>query len=169
MSPAGQRGTAALPSTVMRLRSMLVAALLVSFALAPVANAKLRLQFDRTTARPGERVSLAFGDYFTSGSNVVHVYLVHAPILGEVIRPAQGGGLRRLGPPPRRRGVVKVGKTTSARPGLRFRVPKLRAGRYAAVIWCSTCRYPYLLASFQGGIPDDAYIRADRTLLRVRA
>lgn len=151
----------------MRPRHILLAALLVSVALAPVANAKLRLQFDRATARPGDRVSLTFGDYFTSERNTVHVYLVHAPILGDVIRPAQGGGVQRLGPPPRRRGVAKVGQTTSGKPGLSFKVPKLRAGRYAAVIWCSTCSYPYLLASAQGGIPDDAYIRPDRTLLRL--
>lgn len=160
---------AALRSISMRSRYILVAALVASLALAPVAEAKLRLQFDRATARPGERVSLRFGDYFSRDSDAVHVYLVHAPILGDVIRPAQGGGVRRLGPPPRRSGVVKVGQTTSGQPGLRFKVPKLRAGRYAAVIWCSTCRYPYLLASAQGGIPDDAYVRADGTLLRVRA
>jgi len=28
------------------------------------------------------RVYLSFGAYFTSTRNVVHVYLVHAPILG---------------------------------------------------------------------------------------
>lgn len=151
----------------MRPRHILMVAVLVSFALAPAASAKLQLKFDRATARPGERVSLTFGDYFTSDKNVVHVYLVHAPILGNVIRPSQGGGIRRLGPPPRLRGVVKVGQITSGKPGLSFRVPKLRAGRYAAVIWCSTCPYPYLLASAQGGIPDDAYIRPDRTLLRL--
>jgi len=148
-------------------RHILVAAVLASSALAPQASAKLQLKFDRATARPGERVSLTFGDYFTSDTNVVHVYLVHAPILGNVMRSAQGGGTRRLGPPPRLRGVVKVGKTTSGKPGLSFKIPEVRAGRYAAVIWCSTCPYPYLLASAEGGIPDDAYIRSDRTLLRV--
>ncbi len=98
----------------------------------------------------------------------MHVYLVYAPILGNVIRPASGGGLPRLGPPPALVGVHKVGRTLSGKPGIGFRVPSVRAGRYAAVIWCSTCQHPHLLASFQGGIPDDAYVRPTRTLLRVR-
>jgi len=131
------------------------------------ANAKLALTFDRATALPGQRIYVSFGEYFTNKNNVVHVYIVHAPILGNVIRPAAGGGIRRLGPPPRLAGVHKVGRTLSSKPGLSFRLPKVRPGRYAAVIWCSTCQYPYLLASHQGGIPDDAYIRPTRTLLRV--
>jgi hypothetical protein len=131
------------------------------------AEAKLDLTFNRTSASPGDRVALTFGRYFTSTQNVVHVYLVHAPILGDVIRPTMGGGVRRLGPPPRRVGVHEVGRTLSGKPGIVFRVPSVRAGRYAAVIWCSTCRYPYLLAAHQGGIPDDAYIRGTATLLTV--
>ena len=121
---------------------------LVALALPVTAYAKLSLQFDRTSARPGDRVYLTFGEYFTSTRNVVHVYLVHAPILGDVIRPTAGGGIRRLGPPPRLPGVHRVGRTFSGKPGLTFRVPRVRAGRYAAVIWCSTCQYPYLLANF---------------------
>ncbi len=152
----------------MRRISCLIA--LLALVLPVTAHAKLTLQFDRAAARPGERVYLTFGDYFTSTRNVVHVYLVHAPILGNVIRPAAGGGVRRLGPPPRLAGVHKVGRTLSGKPGIAFRIPtgrEVREGRYAAVIWCSTCRYTYLLASFQGGIPDDAYVRPTRTLLRV--
>ena len=144
--------------------------LVVALALlwTPAASAKLALTFDRTSAHPGDRVYLRFGEYFTSTRNVVHVYLVHAPILGNVIRPMAGGGIRRLGPPPRLAGVHKIGRTLSGKPGIAFRVPTVRTGRYAAVIWCSTCQYPYLLANFQGGIPDDAYIRDARGLLRVR-
>lgn len=139
----------------------------IALLLAPAASAKLSLEFDRASARPGERVYLRFGDYFTTTGNVVHVYLVHAPILGDVLR-TRGGG-RRLGPAPRRAGVYKLGKTLSQRPGFTFRLPTVRPGRrYAAVLWCSTCQYPYLLANFQGGIPDDAYIRDARGLLRVR-
>ena len=142
------------------------AALLV-LAFPAAADAKLALTFDRASARPGDHVYLRFGEYFTSTNNVVHVYLVHAPILGSVLRPAAGGGTARLGPPPRLAGVHKVGRTLSAEPGLAFRLPIVRAGRYAAVIWCSTCRYRYLLANFQGGIPDDAYVRPTRSLLKV--
>lgn len=141
--------------------------LVVGLAFAPAAQAKLSLEFDRTSARAGDRVRLTFGEYFTSAHEVVRVYLVHAPILGTVIRPAAGGGIRRLGPPARLPGVVAVGQTTSGRPGLAFRVPSVRRGRYAAVLWCATCRYPYLLAAFAGGIPDDAGIRSSRGLLRV--
>ncbi len=141
------------------------------FALAvvatPAAHAKLALQFDRVAARPGERVSLRFGQYFTSPDHIVHVYLVRASILGRVIRPDIGGGGSRVGPPPRIPGVVKVGRTSSAEAGLAFRVPNLRGGRYAAAIWCSTCPYPYVLASFPSSVPDDAYVRAGRTLLRI--
>lgn len=140
----------------------------VALLLVPAASAKLALTFDRTSASPGDRIYLRFGEYFTSTRNVVHVYLVHAPILGNVIRPTAGGGVRRLGPPPRLPGVHKIGRTLSGKPGIAFRVPPVRTGRYAAVIWCSTCQYPYLLANFQGGIPDDAYIRDTRGLLRVR-
>ncbi|MDQ3091135.1 MAG: hypothetical protein M3R46_05620 [Actinomycetota bacterium] len=147
---------------------ILVLAVLTAVVLPAAADAKLALTFDRASARCGDRVYLTFGDYFTSTSNVVHVYLVHAPILGNVLRPAAGGGTTRLGPPPRISGVHKVGRTLSGKPGLAFRVPSVRAGRYAAVIWCSTCKYKYLLANFQGGIPDDAYIRPTRTLLRVQ-
>ena len=144
--------------------SMVVAAALL---LTPAASAKLALTFDRTTARPGDCVRLAFGEYFTSKRNAVHVYLVYAPILGNVIRPRVGGGVATLGPPPRLAGVHKVGQTLSGKPGLSFRVPSVRAGRYAAVIWCSTCQHPYLLANFEGGIPEDAYVRPTKTLLRV--
>jgi hypothetical protein len=146
-------------------RLSLLAAL--GLVLAPAASAKLALTFDRTTARPGDSVYLAYGDYFTSTRNVVHVYLVSAPILGNVVRPSAGGGTARLGPPPRLRGVHRVGQTLSGRDGLRFRVPRVAAGRYAAVIWCSTCENRYLLASFQGGIPDGAAVRRARALLRV--
>lgn len=143
--------------------SLIAAALLF----VPTASAKLALTFDRTTAQPGDCVRLAFGEYFTSKRNVVHVYLVYAPILGNVVRPSAGGGVARLGPPPRLDGVHKVGQTLSGKPGLSFRVPRVRPGRYAAVIWCSTCQHPYLLANFQGGVPADAYIRPTKTLLKV--
>jgi hypothetical protein len=119
-------------------------------------------------ARPGDRVTLTFGEYFTSKRNVVHVYLVRAPIIGDVIRPTLGGGANRIGPPARRAGVHRVGRALSGQSGLTFRVPGLRAGRYAAVIWCSTCASRYLLAAHQGGIPDDAYVPPTRTLLTVR-
>ena len=138
---------------------------LVTLALPATAQAKLSLQFDRMSARPGESVYLTFGEYFTTTQNVVHVYLVHAPVLGDVLRTRGGGP--RFGPAPRRSGVYKVGRTLSQRPGFTFRVPKVRPARYAAVIWCSTCQYTCLLANFQGGIPDEAYIRPTRALLRV--
>lgn len=143
--------------------------LVVALALlaVPSASAKLALTFDRTTARPGDRVHLTYGDYFTSKRKPVRVYLVYAPILGNVVRPAAGGGVARLGPPPRISGVHEVGKTLSGEPGLTFRVPTVRAGRYAAVLWCATCRHPYLLANWQSGIPEDAYVRPTRALLRV--
>ena len=72
---------------------------------------------------------LTFGDYFSLESDVVHVYLVHAPILGSVIGSPSQGIVRRKGPPPVRRGVVKVGRTTSRKPGLSFKVPRVPAGR----------------------------------------
>ena len=131
------------------------------------ASAKLALTFDRASARPGDRVHIAYGDYFTSKGKVVRVYLVYAPILGDVVRPKAGGGVARLGPPPRMAGVHKVGQTLSAKSGLTFRVPNVRAGRYAAVIWCAACQYPYLLANWQSGIPEDAYVRPTKTLLAV--
>lgn len=149
-------------------RILAVAAVaLVAAAAVPTGSAKLSLVFDRSSAKPGERVSLTFGEYFVSRENVVHVYLVRASILGRVIRPALGGGVERLGPPPRLRGVVKVGTTRSGAPGLLFRVPRVPAGRYAAVIWCSTCASRYLLASFPGSVPDDAAVRPTRSLLRI--
>ena len=138
-----------------------------ALALPLTAHAKLSLEFDRASARPSDRVYLSFGQYFTRPRYVVHVYLVRAPILGDVTRPAAGGGITRFGPPPRRAGVHKIGQTRSSKPGIRFRVPTVRPGRYAAVIWCSTCSYPYLLAAFQGGIPDDADVPPTRSLLRV--
>jgi hypothetical protein len=142
--------------------------LLAGLGAAAEAEAKLVLEFDRATARPGDRVTLTFGDYFASTRNVVHVYLVHAPILGDVLRPSQGGGTVRPGPPARRPGVYAVARTTSGRSAVAFRVPPVRAGRYAAVVWCSTCRSRVLLAAHQGGIPDDAVVRPTRSLLRVR-
>ena len=60
-----------------------------------------------------------------------------------------------------------VGETLSSKAGLTFRVPTVRAGRYAAVIWCAACQYPYLLANWQSGIPEDAYVRPTKTLLTV--
>lgn len=145
----------------------LVAAVVVAVTLAPAAHAKLSLTFDRTSARPGDRVVLTFGEYFTSRGKTVQVYLVRASALGDVVRPALGGGVARTGPPPRIAGVVSLGRTTSDRERFAFRVPAVRAGRYAAVIWCSTCAQPSLLAAFQGGIPDGAHVRQTRALLRV--
>jgi hypothetical protein len=140
----------------------------VALLLAPAASAKLALTFDRASARPGDRVHLAYGDYFTSKEKVVRVYLVYAPILGNVVRPKAGGGVARFGPPPRIAGVHEVGQTLSAKSGLTFRVPNVRAGRYAAVIWCAACHYPYLLANWQSGIPEEAYVRPTKTLLTVQ-
>jgi hypothetical protein len=152
---------------VSKCASLFAGALVLFLAAAPAAHAKLALQFDRASARPGERVELTFGQYFTSPNHVVHVYLVRASILGRVIRPEIGGGGSRLGPPPRLPGVVELGRTSSAKPAFTFRVPTVRASRYAAAIWCSTCPYPYVLASFPSSVPDDAYVRAGRRLLRV--
>ena len=139
----------------------------VALALPAVAQAKLTLTFDRSTTHPRYKVTLTFSDYFESKDKVVRVYLVYAPVIGRVVRPAAGSGIARFGPPPRLQGVYALGQTLSNRPGLTFRVPKVRAGRYAAVIWCAACRYPHLLAQFQSGIPEDAYVRPTRTLLRV--
>lgn len=148
-------------------RLVAVAALVVAVTLVPAAQAKLSLTFDRTSARPGERVVLTFGEYFTSRGKTVDVYLVRASTLGNVIRPRYGGGVARMGPPPRIVGVIKIGQTTSEREELAFRVPATRAGRYAAVVWCSACAQSSLLAAFQGGIPDSAYVRPTRALLRI--
>ena len=150
-------------------RHVVLLPLLVTVALlfVPSASAKLSLTFDRTTARPGDSVYLAYGEYFTSKRKVVRVYLVYAPILGSVVRPSAGGGVARVGPPPRLSGVHELGQTLSGKSGLRFRVPKVKPGRYAAVIWCPTCRYSYLLASFQAGIPEDAFVRPTKALLKV--
>lgn len=150
------------------MRRIALVALAAAAAFPGAADAKLTLEFDRVTARPGDRVTLTFGRYFTSERNVVRVYLVRAPLIGDVIRPARGGGVNRVGPPPQRVGVHEVGRTLSGRKGIAFTLPGLRAGRYAAVIWCSTCSSRYLLAAHQGGIPDDAYVRPTRTLLTVR-
>lgn len=148
-------------------RRVSLAIVLLALVLPAPAQAKLALTFDRASARPGEGVRLAFGEYFTNANHVVHVYLVRASIIGRVIRPDRGGGLHRLGPPPKLAGVVKLGRTSSAKTGFAFRVPRVRAGRYAAAIWCSTCPYPYVLAGFPGSVPDDAYMRPDRSLLRI--
>lgn len=65
---------------------------LVALALPATAYAKLSLHFDRTPAGPGDRVSLTFGEYFTSKRDVVHVYLVHAPTLAMSSDPQRGAG-----------------------------------------------------------------------------
>jgi len=145
----------------------LVVPLLFALAVATPAEAKLALTFDRGSARPGDRVHVTFGEYFTRPDHIVHVYLVRASILGRVIRPELGGGVHRFGPPPKLSGVLKVGRTSSGKSGFSFRVPRARAGRYAAAIWCSTCLDPYVLAGFPGSVPDDAYVRSGRSLLRV--
>ena len=140
--------------------------MLVSLVVAPAAQAKLMLQFDRGSARAGERVYIRFGAYFEGDDEIVHVYLVRAALLGRVIYPDYGGGWR-LGPAPKRAGVREVGRTRSGEAGLAFRLPAVRTGRYAAVIWCSTCENRQLLAGFPQSVPDDAYVRPDRRLLRV--
>lgn len=150
------------------LRRAALVAVVAGLAAAPAAEAKLQLTFDRASAKPGQRVTLTFGRYFESENKVVRVYLVHAPVLGSVVRPAAGGGTVRFGPPPRIDGVHPVGQASSGSKGLTFRVPRVKPGRYAAVLWCATCRSPALLAVFQGGIPDDAAIRPTKALLRVK-
>lgn len=146
---------------------LVVLCFLAVLAVAPAASAKLKLEFDRPAARAGDQVLLTFGEYFVRPDHVVHVYFVRASILGRVVRPAAGGGTERPGPPPRLRGVVKIGTTRSGSAGLRFRVPRVAPGRYAAVVWCSTCTSSYLLAGLPGSVPDDASVRPTRSLLRI--
>ena len=153
-----RRKTACLP--------LLAALTLMALLLAPTAEAKLTLHFNRATARSGDQVTLTFGVYFSKRCDKVHVYLVRASILNSVI---ETGVPRRprLGPPAARLGVIKVATALSGSRGATFQVPKIPIGRYVAVLWCSTCSTKYLLASFPGSVPEDAFVRPDRRMIRI--
>jgi hypothetical protein len=139
--------------------------LAIALAAPTAASAALVPRFDRASARLGQPVTIyqpgGLG-WLKGDRRPIRVYLVPAQIAGRVaFRP---NGDSRLGPPRTRRAVY-VGRMSIPRGRLRFRLPRLAPGRYAAVAWCGPCG-----GTLIGSVPYDvpAGVEAPRgSLLRV--
>jgi hypothetical protein len=143
------------------------AGLAIALAAPTAASAALVPRFDRASARLGQPVTVyqpgGLG-WLKGDRRPIRVYLVPAPIAGRVaFRP---NGASRLGPPRTRRAVY-VGRMSIPRGRLRFRLPRLAPGRYAALVWCGPCGGT-LVASVPWDVPADVVVPRNGSLLRVR-
>lgn len=129
------------------IRAFLAAAAVIVVALAssrPVDAAVAPL-FDRTHARPGDRVAVSAG-YVGTDATARRIVLYLVP-LGLAARfspfPAFGPPTPAPGPPPTLRGVVRLGHPQRSNDlgagALAFRVPRAAHGRYTLGVWCGTC------------------------------
>jgi hypothetical protein len=147
-----------------------VAAAVVALAASPAAFAKASLTFSRASAHIGQRATILVGRNYgprPESGRVYDVYLVRASRMGEVMYADGGAGPRR-GPPPRRVDPALVGHMPTTGRSLTFRVPKVSAGRYAAVLFCPRCRDPELVGSVATGIPDGTPPPQPGSLLTIR-
>jgi hypothetical protein len=121
-----------------RFAGLLGIALLASLVLAGAVGAAVFSQFERASAKRGEVVR-AIVDPWTA-ANHPPLYLALA---SKVCRPISctlvsvGAPLGR--PYIRLQGVV-WGRSDVVSPRVRFRVPRVKAGRYRLVIYCEPCQ-----------------------------
>jgi hypothetical protein len=130
------------------------------------AAAAVSPRFDRASAHPGQPVTIyqpgGLG-WLKGDARPIRAYLVPAAVAGRVaFRP---DGRPRLGPP-RSRSAVYVGRMSIPGGRVRFRLPRLRAGRYAAVLWCGPCGGT-LAGSIPWDVPAGVVVPRRGLLLRV--
>jgi hypothetical protein len=142
----------------------LTAAGLGACAIVAGAQAAITPRFSQAAARPGAIVTVyqphGLG-WLPRRRGPLRVYLVSARIAGSATQLP--GGRPRHGPPPRT--AVYVGRLSLPGGRLRFRVPGVPAGRYAAVVWCTPCGGTLLSSS--GDVRPEVEVPPDGTLLRV--
>jgi hypothetical protein len=142
------------------------AAIIAAATVAGSATAAVAPAFSRSQARVGSLVSVLQPGGLTwlhSGSRPIRIYLVRASVVSRVIGT---GGTVKKGPPPV--GVARYIGTWSRTGRLTFRVPPIRAGRYAAVAWCLPCGGT-LVGSVPWSVRDGVELHADGSLLTIRA
>jgi hypothetical protein len=135
--------------------------MLGSLAMATQASAAVAPVFTRTAARAGERVGVVqpvrIGQSL-HGRTAILVYLIPLGL-------AASGAFD--GPPPRSLAHHRLGELVGDNDGfwrLWFRVPDLRPGAYATLVWCKPCggtTYPHG-SVFGGGF------LADNGVLHIR-
>jgi hypothetical protein len=111
----------------------------VALVLAPLADAKDGLLFDRATARVGERITLTT-PWMNHRAGVIVYFMPLAASLAwwptyQAYAPARGR-------PPALKSAVRLGqverwRSTGGR--LEFRVPRVTPGRYVLGFWCQPC------------------------------
>jgi hypothetical protein len=154
-------------SLVASLSRWVLLGLVIALVTAAGAAAALTPRFNRTSASVGQLVTIYQPgglDWLKGDRRPIRVYLVPASIAGRIAFRADGTS--RVGPPRSRRSVY-VGRMTIAAGRLRFRLPKLAPGRYAALLWCGPCGGT-LIGSVTEDVPADVTVRPDGSLLRVR-
>lgn len=129
----------------MRVRALLLVALVAVVAVA-VARADVGLvSIRRTSGRPGDRIVARFGGYDREWPRMP-VYLVpagrapHRVPCGDVAPGALCEA--RVAKPPRGAPYTLLGRIHYAPPTsgrFRFRVPRLAAGAYAFLVYCAPC------------------------------
>jgi hypothetical protein len=149
-----------------RLLRLYALALALGLVAPEAAAAAVSPRFDRTSARPGQPVTIyqpgGLG-WLRGDARPIRAYLVPAAVAGRVaFRP---DGRPRVGPP-RSRSAVYVGRMSLPRGRLRFRLPRLRPGRYAAVLWCGPCGGT-LIGSVPWDVPAGVVVPRRGLLLRV--
>jgi hypothetical protein len=136
--------------------------LAVALVACPAATAKDGLQFDRASARVGERVALS-APWASHRSGVV-VYFMPLAVSPKFWRTYQALA-PSYGPPPHLASALRVGElhpwgANGAR--VAFRVPKVAPGRYVLGFWCRPCGTHWTSA-----LPN--YQPNPRGILRVRS
>jgi hypothetical protein len=137
----------------------------VAAAVAESAAAAISPAFSRPRARVGEPLSVFQPgglSWFRGDGRPIRIYLVRASVVSRVIG---SDSTTKKGPPPSRLATY-IG-TWSREGRLTFRVPRVPAGRYAAVAWCQPCGGT-LVGSVPWSVPDGVEMRLDGSLLTIR-
>jgi hypothetical protein len=121
------------------MKTAVAAAACVALAFAPLADAKGGLLFDRHAARAGDQVTLSAR--WMSHRDGMIVYLIPLEASPKWW-PTYQAYAPALGKPPALKEAVQLGHVerwgaTGGR--LRFRVPRVAAGRYVLGFWCRPC------------------------------
>jgi hypothetical protein len=119
----------------------LAAVFLVALVTAATAVAKDGVVFDRTRAHVGDRVVLSSS--WNAHPNGLVAYFMPLSVAARWWHIPYAGGWEtpNNGPPPKVRGVIRLGPlhATGRAVRLEFRVPRVAAGRYVLGIWCKPC------------------------------
>jgi hypothetical protein len=119
----------------------LAAVFLVVLGTAGAATAKDGVSFDRTRAHVGDRLVLASS--YNAHPHGLIAYFLPLSVSAKWWRIPYTGGWETPsnGPPPKVRGVIRLGPLHSNGRAVKlvFRVPQVKPARYVLGIWCKPC------------------------------